>query len=344
MRIFYQADFSSSTDFEKQGSWNELYMPITVYTLAYVFLNISLGICLGEFIGLAGISQRVTFRTPFAVFCIWILISIAVHPLIKLIRGRRDFFATASVFLITMSTLHTIAIPTTTILGGLVSETRVTLTYDYTIYLGVTRSATERKSSFYTFAVQNNTETYIAVQNNTETYIKEEEPKKEGTVLPPLKEEEIIKDVIRKELIEQGVKERIERDIYDFDLTKKDQKELAKEWFENYVENKYITEKNDYLLKNRRKLLNQINQSVERIPIEEIEYEAPQKTETIELKSERIGVVVIYSIAYYIVCTFYLAMGMSEVHGISVRATALLAGALAISFHLMIISSLLLTK
>jgi len=135
--------------------------------IIYASSSILVGICLARFIELPKSPAEVNPQTAIAVLFIWILSATLLHPILKLFRAKGNLQDTIIVFLFIISTLHLLFIPILTILSRTITETQVTLTYEYVIYFGGSREGEDWGP-------------YV------ETYVKEREPERDKTILPPL--------------------------------------------------------------------------------------------------------------------------------------------------------------
>jgi hypothetical protein len=132
-------------------------------TLFYTTVSIIIGLCLAEFMHLPGEARSITPNNIVSIIFVWILFALVLHPLLKLFKGKGTVVSTIAVFLLVVSTLQVVFVPSAKIMSLFITKTEVILTYDYAIYGG----GLERRLG------------------NVESYLLENEPEKEGTVLVP---------------------------------------------------------------------------------------------------------------------------------------------------------------
>jgi hypothetical protein len=117
-------------------------------------------------------------RSLLGAFLVWLFISIAIHPFLKLVKGKGKLRETAFVFLYCASALHLLWIPIFSVFGKLSSNTEVVLTYPYLITYGY--------GDWHDIYLD---EPFSNQSWNKEQYIKEEDPDKETSALIPVSQE-----------------------------------------------------------------------------------------------------------------------------------------------------------
>lgn len=154
--------------------------------LVYAATSVLIGLCVANFVKLQDSPPGVKPEIAIAVLFVWILVALVLHPCLKVFRARGTMEATLVVFLYVVSTLHLVFIPTLAIVGHLITETRVVLTYHYVVYFGANREDRWAEMSPDTLrkALSEKDLAYLWGIRR-ESYVKERELEKEGTILPP---------------------------------------------------------------------------------------------------------------------------------------------------------------
>ena len=155
------------------------------HALAYAATSVVLGLCLARFVGLPKAPTEVDPKTAVAVLLIWILSALVLHPCLEVFRAKGPIDATVVVLQYAISTLHLLFIPALAIASHLITDTEVTLTYDYVVYFSTTNNHGLRQ-----FPADEVGKWPLSTRRflrgiRTESYVKEREPHKEGTILPP---------------------------------------------------------------------------------------------------------------------------------------------------------------
>jgi hypothetical protein len=116
------------------------------------------------------------------------LSAVILHPILKIFHAKGQLLDTVVVFLLIISTLHVIFIPILAILGRVVTDTQVALTYEYVVYFGVSsKEGIWRRvdiSRLLELESDPNWRSYFT-GSHVETFIKKKEPQRDRTVLPP---------------------------------------------------------------------------------------------------------------------------------------------------------------
>lgn len=93
------------------------------------------------------------------------------------------------VFLLVISTLHLLFIPLLAVASRLLTDTQVTLSYDYVIYFGPdVRSWGTRPDNIVIWLQSQRDWRRQLVGEHTETFIKEKQPERDRTVLTPVED------------------------------------------------------------------------------------------------------------------------------------------------------------
>lgn len=156
--------------------------------VAYAATSILLGLCLARFVELPESPKEVDPRTAIAVLLVWVLSALVLHPCLKVFRAKGTIAGTLVVFLYSVSTLHLLFIPALALIGHIVTETQVVLTYNYVVYFGApTRGeyGWGSDTGVAEYAYRDWGDVTRLREIRTESYVKEREPNKEGTILPP---------------------------------------------------------------------------------------------------------------------------------------------------------------
>jgi hypothetical protein len=159
--------------------------------LIYAACSILLGICLARFIGLPKSPKEVSPQTAVAILIVWILFAAVLHPFLKLFRAKGVLQDTVVVFLLVISTLHLLFIPLLAVASRLLTDTQVTLSYDYVIYFGPDVGPRAwgmqgmRPDDIVIWLQSQRDWRRKLVGEHTETFIKEKQPERDRTVLTP---------------------------------------------------------------------------------------------------------------------------------------------------------------
>jgi hypothetical protein len=152
----------------------------TQNALIYAASSILLGICFARFIGLPNSPSEVNPQTAVGVLVVWILSAGVLHPILKLFRAKGVLQDTVVVFLLVISTLHLLFIPILAVASRMLTDTKVTLSYDYVIYFGPPRGVRGESAK----ALTENWRKRL-IGEHTESFIKEKESGRDKTILPP---------------------------------------------------------------------------------------------------------------------------------------------------------------
>lgn len=145
------------------------------WAVVYTATSILLGISFARFVGLPNSPAVTSPETALVILLIWILSATILHPFLKLFRAQGTLQDTVVVFLLVVSSIHLVVIPILAVTSRLVTDTRVTLTYDYVIYFGANDDVAARKGWPYG--------TWVG--RYSESYVKESEPQRDTTIIPP---------------------------------------------------------------------------------------------------------------------------------------------------------------
>jgi hypothetical protein len=129
--------------------------------IRYAAISILLGISIATFLKLPGVEGVGIPQAALSILFFWIAVAGFVHALMRLLRVQGAIGRTSTAFLYAVGTTHPLWVLAAALAAPLITDTRVTLTYDYVIFMG--DSAIKR-----------------------ETFVREKEPEKDKTVLPPL--------------------------------------------------------------------------------------------------------------------------------------------------------------
>jgi hypothetical protein len=153
--------------------------------LIYASISILVGICFAKFIGLPNTPSEVNPQTAVAILIFWILSAALLHPFLKLFRAKGVLQDTVVVFLLVISTLHLVFIPLLAVASHVLTDTKVTLSYDYVIYFGDDSIRGGWAPGGWAPGIDENWRTRL-VGKNTESFIKEKESERDKTILPPV--------------------------------------------------------------------------------------------------------------------------------------------------------------
>lgn len=129
--------------------------------LQYAAISLLLGLSIASFLKLPGSKGLELPQTVFAVLFFWLIVSAFVHGVLRLVRIQGSIARTTTAFLYAVATIHPLWVLATSLAAPLITDTNVTLTYEYVIFVG---DAPSRRESF----------------------VAEHEPEKDKTVLPPV--------------------------------------------------------------------------------------------------------------------------------------------------------------
>jgi len=155
--------------------------------------SILIGIAFARFVGLPGSPAEVSPETAIAVLLVWVFSAVLLHPLLKLFKAKGVLQDTIVVFLLVISSLHLVFIPIISIASHLLTDTKVTLTYDYVVYFGA--KAEGRRGTWNHLPgdagriLEKSVDWRARLKGEyTETFIKENEPERNQSILPPAPE------------------------------------------------------------------------------------------------------------------------------------------------------------
>ena len=162
--------------------------------------SILIGICFARFVGLPGSPTEVNPTTAVAVLLVWFFSAMILHPLLKLFKAKGVLQDTIVVFLLVISSLHLVFIPVMSIASYLLTDTKVTLTYEYVVYFGAKDKWGRRGWNGLAGDAGRMLEKSVNWRTRlegeyTETFIKEKEPDRNQSILPPAPELNNFKDL-----------------------------------------------------------------------------------------------------------------------------------------------------
>lgn len=131
--------------------------------IRYAAISILLGISIATFLKLPGVEGIAIPQAAFAILFFWLAVGGFVHMLIRLIRAQGTIAQTTTAFLYAVGTTHPLWVLLAALTAPLITDTKVTLTYEYVIFMGDS-----------------------AIKS--ETFVREKEPDKDKTIIPPITE------------------------------------------------------------------------------------------------------------------------------------------------------------
>ena len=164
--------------------------------IVFSISSILVGIAFARFVGLSGSPTAVSPEAAIGVLLVWVFSALILHPLLKLFKTKGLLQDTIVVFLIVISSLHLVFIPIISVASHLLTDTKVTLTYDYVVYFGINDDSRKGKLRGDVGRLLEKSFDWQSRYKGrkTETYIKENDRKKDVTVLPPASELKSYKD------------------------------------------------------------------------------------------------------------------------------------------------------
>ncbi|MGZ2259993.1 hypothetical protein ACVC7O_22065 (plasmid) [Roseobacter sp. A03A-229] len=158
---------------------------VIVAAYSFAFICLSVGAAVGGYLNLAGRPQLFDIQAIIFVLFVWCVTAVALHPFLKLFKATGTAVQTMVVVLFTSAGLHIVWIPIFAMVSNVVTETRVVLTYDYAVSYSIASRGRWGDSAEPTLRTAEEIARYL-VPNYSESYVPENEPHKDGTVLPPI--------------------------------------------------------------------------------------------------------------------------------------------------------------
>ncbi len=141
-------------------------------SIMFAIVSLCIGTAIGSYLEISKGPALFDVKTIISAILSWTLVSLALHPAIRLFRGSGSVHSTIVVFLLIVASLHIIWVPIGAVVSKLATNTMVTLNYDYIIGFG---SDARSESNLAT------------VKEYAESFIPDREPEKNNTVLVPVK-------------------------------------------------------------------------------------------------------------------------------------------------------------
>lgn len=152
----------------------------------FAIICLLIGASVGGYMNLSGGPQLFDFEAIIFVLFLWFATAIILHPFLLVFGATGDVSKTLAVVILATSGLHIIWIPIFSLVSNIITETRVVLTYNYAISYSIASKDGEGRGRMWG---EGGSLAYDLIANYTESYVAEQEPEKEGSILPPANSE-----------------------------------------------------------------------------------------------------------------------------------------------------------